>query len=312
MDDSMSVLITGACGFLGLATTELFLKQGYDVTVLDLPDVLQRMPPKLAENPGLQSLAVDLVNDDFKSKLPERIDFVVHLAGLASARESFKHPNQYERVNVDGTKALLDALKDHKLSKFVFSSTAAVYGTESSDNTDENTPMDPKSPYAKSKMLAEQIVTKQGKSHGFKTVILRFFNIYGSGQKLEHSGIVSLFIRSMIDNGKIEIIGDGSRTRSFIHVQDCARAILLSCSVKTDDHIVVNVCGEDSTSIEDLAKELVKVSGRTDIVIEYTPKEDQLIMKSGCTGNVAKTLLGFTPQISLTEGLRNTYRTLSG
>jgi UDP-glucose 4-epimerase len=311
MEEAKSVLITGACGFLGQATTELFLKHGYVVTVLDLHSVVQELPTELAKNPRLRTLAVDLVNDDFQSQLPSRIDFVVHLAGLTSVKESFEQPNKYERVNIGGTKTLLNALKDRKIQKFIFPSSASVYGVESTDNTDENTPLNPKSPYARGKVIAEQSVAHQGKTFDFKTVVLRFFNIYGPGQKFDDSGIVSIFIRSMIEHGNIVIIGDGSRTRSFIHVQDCARAILLSCTATTGDNAIINVCGEKSTTIKELAETLIQSSGRDDIVIEYKPNDDQLVMKSGCSGKVAMTLLGFTPQVPLAEGLGETYRFFS-
>ncbi|MFW9964004.1 MAG: NAD-dependent epimerase/dehydratase family protein [Candidatus Sifarchaeia archaeon] len=310
-DDTMSVLITGACGFLGVVVTELFLQQGSHITALDLPNAIEKMPSDLVENPRLHTLPADLLNDDFKSELPSQIDYVVHLAGLAAAGESFKNPDLYEQVNSVGTRILLNALEAHAIKKFILSSTAAVYGKESSDNTDEDVSLNPLSPYARSKVLAEQSVLKQGKSSGFNTVILRFFNIYGPGQRMGQSDIITLFIRSILEEGKIVILGDGSRTRSFIHVRDCARAILLSCTADTGDSAIINVCSEDSTSIIELAEKLIQFSGRKDILIEYKQQDDPFVMKSGCTGTAAQTLMGFRPQIPFELGLSETYEFLS-
>jgi nucleoside-diphosphate-sugar epimerase len=305
MNERKTVLITGACGFLGLQTTRLFLSDGYHVILLDLPRAIDSCPLDIVNHEQSESISLDLVLDEIH--LPDSIDYVVHLAGLASAPDSFERPADYEQVNVQGTINILNALKGKSIRKFVFASTASVYGPHSTERLDESNPVNPSSPYAKSKAQAEIHVRKIGEDLGFVSVILRFFNIYGPGQKIEEPGIVTTFIRSMLTEQRIVIIGEGKRTRSFIHVRDCARAIHLSCTEPTDRSTTVNICADTSTSIKEIAELLILSSQRDDICIEHKPADSRLAQRSGCSGNLARTLLCFEAQIPLLEGLKETY-----
>lgn len=307
MTKKTRVLITGACGFLGQFALRLFLNNNYHVFALDLPDTSQLLASDIAANDYFQFIGANLLDENLSSLLPHDMDYVVHLGGLASVRDSFDHPADYHNVNVNGTINLLKVCMYLSICKFIFASSAAVYGPNSTDTMAESEPLNPSNPYAKSKVDAEHHIEHLGKKYGFDTVILRFFNIYGPGQKLDGPGIVPAFIRSMHIDNKIEIFGDGKRTRSFIHAQDCAEAILLSCTELTGSSVVLNICAESSTSIQEVAEILIQSSGRDDIQIDNIPLDMKPAEKSGCSGKLAKSLLGFTPEISIRTGLKETY-----
>jgi len=308
MSNRTSVLITGACGFLGKSVMRLFLDSDYHVIALDLPSSQQLIPAELAENSSLDFIAADLNDKNLEKILPSQIDYVIHLAGLASVKESIENPVDYETVNVQGTVNLLNACKNLSLSKFVFSSSASVYGSCSSIDLEETDSLNPLSPYAKSKALAETHVRDLGREFGFSVLILRFFNIYGPGQNLNDQGIVNTFIKSILTENRIEIHGKESRTRSLIHVHDCARAILLSCETNTPSEAVINVCDSHSASVREVANILIECSRNSEIRLDYIEPDFPLVHASGCTGRLALDLLGFSTEISLEDGLRETFQ----
>lgn len=302
------VLVTGACGFLGKSTVRTFLGGNYHIYALDLPKAFRSLPSDLLEDQRVELIQTDLNNESLEAEIPANIDYVVHLAGLASVRESIARPADYQRINVDGTVRLLDALRTKNIKKLVFSSSASVYGHLSSSVLDETDPVGPMSPYAQSKLSAEKEVVRLGQKHGFNTVILRFFNIYGPEQSLEATGIVNAFIKSILDENRVVIYGSGSRTRSLIHVRDCAHALKLACTSNTPPGIVINICSPRSSSVKSVADRLIEVYCKSDVQIEYRESPFPTPEKSGCSGKLARELLGFSPSISLNNGLTETFQ----
>ncbi len=295
-----SILVTGGLGFLGIPTVRMLQEKGYEVTILDIIDS-RHIPTDVSKD--VKYIKCDLVTDSIEETLGE-IDCVIHLAGLTSVPESFSTPRRYEQVNVIGTINLLEACNEVGISRFILASTAAVYGFTRSEANEEKHLLQPLSPYGISKLAAEKYTQVLCERYKIQSLILRFFNIYGPNQPLSQSGIITAFMKQIRDGKNITIFGSGNRTRSFIHVRDAARALVYGCEVKKISQQIINICGEKPIRVKELAQTILEISDTNDIEIEFTEALFELIPRSHCSGKSAFNALGFKPEISIRDGLK--------
>ena len=297
----MRIFITGGAGFIGIHLCKKLLKLNHDVTVYD------NFSNSLQENfTSIIKQKVTLIFGDIldNSKLTTSMknhDVVIHLSAQISVPASIKNPKLTFDVNVNGTQNVLDACLQNDITKIIAASTAAVYqNTSTKIILDEVSPVEPQSPYGESKLEMENKIIDFTSIHNIDATILRFFNVFGIGQSLEYAGVVTKFKENIQNNYPLVIFGDGAITRDFIHVDDVVDAIILSTSHSKNS--IYNIASGISTSISDLAKIMISISGK-DIKILYHPSRSGDILFSSADISLAKETLKFMPKISLKSGL---------
>ena len=298
------VLVTGGAGFIGSHTVDRLVKEGYEVRVLD-----DLTTGKLENIQGhLSSGKVELVKGDIRDlstvkESLENIDTVIHFAALVSIPLSLKNPNLTFDINLLGTLNLLRSSVEKNINKFVFISSCAVCGDPKFLPVTEETPANPISPYAESKLIGERYCQGFSERELLKTVILRFFNVYGPRQGMnDYSGVITRFVNLAKNKSSLTIYGDGLQTRDFVNVADIAEAVLASTKSSCASG-VFNVGSGKPTTINELAKTILQLTG-TDVEIQHKECRGGDIRDSYADISKAKKLLGFEPKISLKEGLK--------
>ena len=303
-----TIVVTGASGFIGSHIVDQLLAKGYSVIGID--NMRTGRKENLSEamkNDKFRLLTVDIRDANLSSMIEEDVDTIFHLAAISSVKKSVENPIFVNDVNVNGTVNVLELARELKVKRFVFSSSAAIYGNPEEMPVHEDCTFTPLSPYAASKVAGEMYIRSYSSSFGIDSTILRYFNVYGPRQAFsEYSGVISIFINQALTNKPITIEGDGDQTRSFVHVSDVARFTILAGEKNTAIGATINFSGPDLVSIKRIAqllKENVQGS-KSDVV--HGPSRVGDVKDS--IGNIerAQKLLGFTPMIPLERGLQET------
>src|SRR5512136_2019764 len=220
----MRFLVTGGAGFLGSALANRLAHDGHTVRVLD---------DLSAGDPARLDSAVAFTRGDVSDvpklwTLLQGVDCVYHLAARVLVPESILYPREYNTVNVGGTVAVMEAMRDAGVKRVVLTSSGAVYGEQEQQPVREDVFPNPGSPYAVSKLAAEQYVRTIGALWGIETVILRVFNAYGPGQAMPptHAPVVPKLLHQALGGGSLVIFGDGQQTRDFVYVDDVVEAMV--------------------------------------------------------------------------------------
>jgi UDP-glucose 4-epimerase len=231
-------------------------------------------------------------------------DAVVHCAAQVSVVASIKDPLNDLSHNVQGTINLLQAAAECKVSKFVYISSAAVYGDPVRVPIDESHPLNPKSPYGASKMSAEQYCRVFAETRGLPYVIVRPFNFYSprADPKSPYSGVITKFVEWAKRGEPLSVDGDGDQTRDFIHAEDVARFVLMVARSNVSD-VTLNCGSGKGTSINDLAKTVVKASGK-EVEIKHVAPRVGDIRHSVSDMASAKRSLGFETEVTLAKGIK--------
>jgi UDP-glucose 4-epimerase len=299
----MNFLITGAAGFLGSTLANYLVREGHQVRALD--DLSTGNPQALA--PDVLFTRGD-VNDRPKLwTLLQDVDCVYHLAARVSVPESVLYPREYNAANVGGTVSLMEAMRDVGVRRVVFTSSGAVYGDKQEQPLRENASPNPHSPYAVSKLAAEYYVRTIGELWGIETVSLRIFNAYGPGQHLppSHPPVIPNFLRQAMRGGTLVMHGDGSQTRDYVFVDDTVSAMIAASTAPGIDRTVINIGSGSETSVRDLVRLVLEVTGTEPEVIN-NPHNDPGVSRMCADLTLAREKLGYQPRISLAEGLRLT------
>lgn len=299
----MRFLITGAAGFLGSMLANRLAREGHTVRGLD--DLSTGTPEALLPDVFLNR---GDVNDRPKLwTLLQDIDCVYHLAARVSVQESVLYPREYNLVNVGGTVTLMEAMRDVGVRRVVLISSGAVYGEQSGQPLGEDSAPAPGSPYAVSKLAAEYYVRTIGMLWKIETVVLRVFNAYGPGQHLPpvHAPVIPYFLRQAWNNGSLVVHGDGSQTRDYVYVDDVVNAMVAAASAPDVNQRIINVGSGVETSIRELARLAVDVTGGSPQMI-FNPRNEGGVRRMCADLGLARQLLGYTPTTSLEEGLRQT------
>jgi len=253
----MRFVVTGGAGFVGSHLVELLVKEGHDVLVIDnlhtgKMENLDKVKDKT------KFLNIDIQNYDSLEKNMRNIDGVFHQAALTVVQDSFKMPDRYHSVNVEGTENIFKIAKKNNF-KVVYASSSSVYGHQNVVPILENFDKKPINPYGKTKLDDEDLAEKYAKQ-GVKIIGLRYFNIFGKGQTLEYAGVITKFLDRIKERKSPIIFGSGSQIRDFIHVEDVANANYLAMkSGVSNSH--VNIGTGNSISILELAKIMINISG---------------------------------------------------
>jgi UDP-glucose 4-epimerase len=301
----MNFLITGAAGFLGSSLANQLAREGHQIRGLD--DLSTGDPQALG--PDVHFTRGDVSDRPKLWTLLQEVDVVYHLAARVSVPESITYPRDYNNVNVGGTVALMEAMRDVGVRRVVLTSSGAVYGDLGDQPLKETVTPNPRSPYAVSKLAAEYYVRTIGALWGIETVSLRIFNAYGPGQHLPpaHPPVVPHYLRQAQRGGTLVVHGDGSQTRDYVYVDDVISGMVAAATAPNIDGLVINIGSGEETSINDLVKAVQAVTGSNAEVI-YNPKTSGGISRLCADLTLASQKLNYRPSIRLDDGLRLTLR----
>jgi len=297
--------VTGGAGFIGSHLVDRLIKEGFEVSVLDnLSTGRMENLMRHLESGGVRLVNADILDRRAVKQALTDVEAVFHLAAITSVPYSIKHPDATRKANVEGTRILLDACLGGNVERFIYVSSCAVYGEPEYLPIDERHPARPVSPYAESKLEAERLCREFQKAYGLKTTIVRPFNVYGPRMKSGmYGGVIARFIERLRLNKPPIIYGDGTQTRDFVHVWDVVNALMLTLNSQKAIGEIFNVASGVATSIDELAKLVMELSGIDGLKPLYRPARNGDIKHSYADVSKAKAKLGYEPKISLKEGI---------
>lgn len=299
------MLVTGGAGFIGSHIVDVLLGGGAGVTVLDnLYSGSKENLKAHLNNPKFAFVEGDIRDKSTVIKAMKDADAVVHAAAIVSVSFSIKNPDLTHSVNAEGTANVLQLALDEGVKRFVFSSSCALYGDQKKLPISEDAPLEPLSPYASSKLAAEQSCMKFCREKGLETVVLRYFNVYGPRQSGgDYAGVMVNFKERVLQDKNPVIYGDGGQTRDFINVRDVARATELALGKKVAGE-VVNIGTGKAISIKSLCELFIKSSGRIGLEPTYEPAKPGEVRHSQADTRKARKLLTFEPVVAIEDGVR--------
>jgi UDP-glucose 4-epimerase len=298
------VAIFGGAGFLGSAIVDRLLACGHELRVFERPRIL----PHREFNGGE---AVEWVTGDFSHAHDVRealkgVDSVVHLVCTTRPKSSNEEPIFDVQTNLVATLQLLEVMKECSVTKIVFASSGGtVYGPPIRTPIDEQHPTNPTTSYGITKLAIEKYLLLEKQLHGLDSVVLRIANPYGERQRVEFAqGVVAAFLARALKNQPIEIWGDGSVVRDYLHIADVAEAFAAALDYQGDE-VIFNIGSGGGTSLNDLAAVLSRVLGR-ELRVEHKASRDFDVKSNVLCCDKARKLLGWTPRIGMEDGLRRT------
>jgi len=298
------VIVTGVAGFIGSNLAKRLVKEGYDVLGIDSFEdyyprwIKERNLLELKQHKHFRFIEANLLKLDLTA-LFSSTDYIFHQAAQAGVRGSFgQYFNVYVSNNIAATQKLLEAAKDKKIKKFIFASSSSVYGNTPALPAKENSLPMPYSPYGVTKLAAEQLVTVYNNNFGVPSVSLRYFTVYGPGQRPDMA--FHKFIRAIIENGAITIYGDGRQTRDFTYVSDIINANIRAMNAPAG--MVFNVGGGTRIGLMEVVNMLGGLM-KTKPATEFRPSEKGDVRDTWSDLSIARERLNYNPEVKLKEGL---------
>ncbi len=301
-------LVTGGAGFIGSHICRHLVERGERVRVLD--DLSYGRLENLEEiMDQVEFVQGDVRDRDVVREVMQGVDFVVHEAAVASVARSVEDPLEVDRINVGGTLQVLDTARDAGVKRVVFPGSAAAYGDDPALPKREDMPPKPLSPYAASKLAGEYYCRAFWEVYRLETVVLRYFNVFGPGQdpSSPYSGVISIFLGRLFGGGELVIFGDGEQVRDFVFVEDVVRATLSACDVPGVAGETFNIGRGEGVTINKLAEVVMEATGLEGKVRHGQPRPGD-VRASVADITKARKFLGYSPEVSLKEGLVRTAR----
>ncbi|HJQ54944.1 MAG TPA: NAD-dependent epimerase/dehydratase family protein [Gemmatimonadaceae bacterium] len=304
-------LVTGGAGFIGSHVADLFLAKGFDVTIAD--DLSTGKRENLPATARFVEVGVN--SADFAALVRDgKFDVIAHLAAQIDVRHSVADPVNDATINILGTLNLMEALRSSRSNaRVVFTSTGgALYGEFTTPPNIEDFAKDPESPYAVSKLSAEYYLAYYGRVHDKDTVAVRFGNVYGPRQDPHgEAGVVAIFCGRILNDKPLTIFGDGKQTRDYVYVGDVARAVWLAATKPLPERGKVdarafNIGTGKGTSVLDVVR-LLQEAAQSNVPVEFAPHRPGEQQESFVEVSKARDVLGWAPEVSLKEGLKQTY-----
>jgi UDP-glucuronate 4-epimerase len=314
--EKMKVVVTGVAGFVGSNLARALLDRG-DLEVVGIDCLTDYYPieNKLRNLEMLDDEKFDFVDGDLAlidlAPVLQGASAIFHQAGQPGVRKSWGDEfAEYTTQNVLVTQRLLEhARLLDSLEAFVYASSSSVYGdAESYPTTEDDRPM-PMSPYGVTKLAAEHLATLYGKNFGVPTVSLRYFTVYGPGQRPDMA--FNKFFRAAIDNQPIPVYGDGTQIREFTHVSDIVDANIKAWKRRPPAGSVINLSGGSSVTVNEVLLRIAEITKR-DLTITYLDKVAGDVFRTGGSTERAKELLGWSPIVDIEDGLKSEYDWLLG
>jgi nucleoside-diphosphate-sugar epimerase len=304
----MNYVVTGGAGFIGSHITQALLEQGHHVRVLDnfstgKRENIEELKRRFDGN-RFEVLEGDVRNSSHVAEAVRGANVIFHEAAFVSVPQSMDEPQNCFDVNVSGTSLLFDAARKAGVSRAVVASSAAVYGDADALPLVEETPLQPKSPYAVSKRVKEMYAELFTNSFGFDVVALRYFNVYGPRQRPDsmYAAAVPIFARRLLDNKPVTIFGDGGQTRDLINVHDIVRANLIASEHPNAAGRVFNICTGIETRLLDLLDVMYELLPNAPTHEFAAPRAGDIYRSVGSPQKAAD-VMGFRAEVSLADGL---------
>ncbi|MEM4004858.1 MAG: SDR family NAD(P)-dependent oxidoreductase, partial [Desulfurococcaceae archaeon] len=244
MESKQQVLVTGGAGFIGSHLVDKLVENNYMVIVIDnlSSGSIENIKHHL-EKGSVKFVHGDLKNKDFILKAVENVETVFHLAANPEVRVSTTNPEVHFNENIVATFNLLEAMRLKDINTLVFASSSSVYGEPEKIPVSENAPIQPVSVYGASKAACENLIHAYSKLYGLNAIVLRYANIIGP--RLRHGILYDLLIKLSKNRSVLEVLGDGTQTRSYLHVKDAVEATLLTWRTAKKGFNVYNVGNRD-------------------------------------------------------------------
>ncbi|MEA3466569.1 MAG: NAD-dependent epimerase/dehydratase family protein [Thermodesulfobacteriota bacterium] len=304
----MNILITGGAGFIGSHLTKTLLDQGHHIRVLDNFSTGKMANLPQAEATQLKIINADICDNAAVIETTSAVDAIIHLAAIASVQASVDDPVTTHAVNLGGTINLLEAARLNRVPKFVFSSSAAVYGNVKNLPTTESTQLAPLTPYAADKLASEHYIDFYRRQHGINTSVFRFFNIYGPRQdpSSPYSGVISIFIERAIKEQGITIYGDGQQSRDFVFVSDLTRVLSQAVTMTNAPTTSINIGNGEKTSLLELLH-IVESLSQKKLNVCYSAARPGDIRCSLADNTYLQETFHYAPKWTIQKGLEQTY-----
>lgn len=293
-------LVTGAAGFIGRHLVRRLAAGGHTVVGVDRRPWTDA-PPEIVFVQG------DLLEMELTPVLAG-VDYVIHLAGQPGVRESWSRFRRYSRGNIELTQRLLEALRGRTLGKFVLASTSAVYGAAPMPAREDG-PVLPVSPYGATKLAAEALCGLYGRTAGLPWLALRFFTVYGPGQRPDMA--FTRWLRAVRTRRPVELYGDGLQERDFTYVADTVEATVRLSEEPAAREMAVNVAGGRSVSVQDALRTIEQVTGSPLTVDRMAAAPGDMTATLADTARLER-LIGVIPATPLADGLRRQWEWIRG
>lgn len=296
----MKTLVTGGAGFIGSHVVERLLQAGHQVVVVD--NGTSGYFESISSH--VRCYELNIASDEMRILFErERPEAVFHLAAQSDVQCSIHQPIVDANTNIIGSIRLMEMCGQYGVRKFIYSSSAAIYGEPQHLPIQEQHPIMPLSPYGLSKYVPEQYLRVLAEQYGYQYVILRYANVYGARQMSKgEGGVISIFTDRAARNQAVTIYGDGSQTRDFIYVDDVAGANI--AALETDDNLILNISTSQPTSIHELYRLIQRMCNGQEP--RFAPKRSGDIDHSYLCNTEAMQRLNWRPQVSLLAGLERT------
>ena len=317
----MRVLVTGGAGYIGSTAVDILLSQGYEISVLD--DCSTGHADSVPA--GINFINGSILNDDDLTKALHGCDAVMHFAGKSLVGESVKQPDLYRKVNVEGTRALLDAMHKSGVKKLVFSSSAATYGEPEQVPITETAPTQPTNPYGETKLAVDQMISAEADSREISAISLRYFNVAGAHKSERgwlaerhnpETHLIPNILKSTIDR-PVEIYGtdwptpDGTCVRDYVHVVDLIDAHIKALNMlRTGKHDIYNLGSGAGYSVKVVVAAASKAAGYEIPTIDSPRRAgDPAVLIADISK--AKAELGWVPTLGIERIVADTLESLS-
>lgn len=298
----MKVLITGGYGFIGSHAADRFFKEGHDVYIIDNLSTGNKHHLTFKHKNYLLSVEDAKCEEIFRAN---KFDTVVHLAAQVSVSDSIANPAKDSESNVLGMVNMLSLSGKYGVSRFIYASSAAVYGMKSDMPIREDESCSPISPYGISKLTGELYSSRWKELYGLQTIGFRFSNVYGPRQADNgEGGVVSVFVNRALAGQPLRVHGDGEQTRDFIYVEDVADAIYRASCSQLDG--IYNLSTGKETSVNELIEALKELAPLPKL--EYSDKRPGDIERSALDNSRVMRDLDWAPMYAIREGVHRTYR----
>ena len=308
----MRALVTGGAGFIGSHLVDALMNCGDEVIVIDnLTRGRIENVSRWMENKRFKFVKGDVTDIDLMLSIVRGCDVVFHLAANPEVKTG--DPSDHFRNNLYATHVILEAMRVNNVKRLVFTSSSTVYGEAKILPTPEDySPLVPISIYGASKLGSESLIIGYSMTYGFNSIILRLANIVGSRSR--HGVIVDFIKKLLKDSSRLEILGDGEQTKSYLHVADCVEAMVKTIENISEEIQIYNVGSDDAINVKTIAKIVIQELNLDDVKIEY---KDEFGGR-GWIGDVRKMLLdiskiksiGWGPRYNSSEAVRLAVREL--
>ncbi|MFC1989487.1 SDR family oxidoreductase [Chloroflexota bacterium] len=300
------ILVTGGAGFIGSNIVDKISPKN-KVTVLD------NLSSGLLSNLEKSKDVITFIKGDILDKgllkdIVADVEYVFHLAASVGNIKSIEDPHFDMEVNVKGTINLLEACVDSNIKRLVYSSSGAIFGEARYLPVDEDHPVNPESPYGVSKLAAEKYCFAFHKVHGLPVTALRYFNAYGPRQGSSgYANVIAIFFGKIREGKPLTVFGDGEQTRDFVYVGDIAKANTLAATNQAAVGEVFHIATGQESSVNQMVDIIDQVSGRKNEVIHADFRVGE-VKHSRANIEKAQGVLGYSPEVSLREGLPLTWQ----